>query len=111
MDAGTSESVPPGELVIFSARDFVYVCNNHSLGRGHANYMKNPNTFDRVIACSFAESVEMSGATTETTLMVLSPSSSEYKDTSTWLCRTLEALRSLPEDHSQVCGVDGVPSR
>ncbi|CAN0121404.1 unnamed protein product [Ectocarpus fasciculatus] len=101
MDAGTSESVPPGELVIFSARDFVYVCNNRSLGRNSANYMKNPNTFDPVIARSFAESVEMSGATTETTLMVLSPSSSEYKDTPTWLCRTLEALRSLPEDHNQ----------
>ncbi|CAN0039858.1 unnamed protein product [Ectocarpus sp. 12 AP-2014] len=85
-----------GEIVTFSPTNFVYLCNNKSLGVGQPNHMKNPNAFDHTIACSFADSVVACGAMSETTLMILSPASTEWATTETWLSGTMVALGHLP---------------
>lgn len=67
--------------------------------------MKNPGAFDRAIAETFAESVVVNGrAISETTFMILSPSSRAWATTELWLGRTLTALECLPENNRQVGG-------
>lgn len=102
---GELEPTLVGELVTFTSTKFVYTCSNESLGKGQPNYMKNPNVFDRAIACSFADSVVSCGAMSETTFVVLCPASREWATTKTWLGGTLEALKHFEETSQEVGGV------
>ncbi|CAM9644211.1 unnamed protein product, partial [Ectocarpus fasciculatus] len=102
MASGVDVVVPPGELMSLDGPSLVYLCNNDSLGEGKPNHMKNPNAFDRAIAETFAESVVVNGgAISETTFMVLSPSSRAWGTTELWLSSTLKALESLPTNSQQ----------
>ncbi|CAM9792854.1 unnamed protein product, partial [Ectocarpus sp. 8 AP-2014] len=107
MAAETEESTPGGESVLFNPTEFVYLCNNKSLGDGEPNHMKNPNAFDRTISCSFADSVVSCGANSETTLMVLSPASKKWATPETWLSGNLAALGHLSQTSKERIDMQG----